>query len=107
MIYRNQPLATINRLNQAQLNTMQLGTTSPTTEQMASKPGNELSLINTDLDDHQKEQIRQLIQKFPDVFSEQPARTKKAQHQINLVPGAQPFNSPSFRYAPARKQIIE
>ena len=55
MIYRNQPLATMNRLNQAQLNMMQLGTTSPTTKQMASKPDNELSLNNTDLDDHQKE----------------------------------------------------
>ena len=107
MIYRNQPLATMNRLNQAQLNTMQLGITSPTTKQVASNADNELSLINTDLDDHQKEQIRQLIRKFPDVFSEQPGRTKKAQHQINLVPGAQPFNSPPFRYAPARKQIIE
>ena len=86
---------------------MSLGTTSSTTEQIASKPDNELSLINTDLDDHQKEQIRQLIQKFPDVFSEQTGRTKKAQHQIDLVPGVQPFNSEPFRYAPARKQIIE
>ena len=86
---------------------MQLGVTSPTTKQLASKPDNELSLINTDLDHHQKEQIRQLIPKFPDVFSEQPGRTKEAQYQINLVLDAQPFNSPPFRYAPARKQIIE
>ncbi|CAF4948130.1 unnamed protein product [Rotaria socialis] len=32
---------------------------------------------------------------------------KKLQHQINLVPDAQPVNSPPFRYAPTRKQMIE
>ncbi|CAF3658765.1 unnamed protein product [Rotaria socialis] len=34
-------------------------------------------------------------------------RTKKLQHRINLAPDAQAHNSPPFRYAPARKQIIE
>ncbi|CAF1432643.1 unnamed protein product [Rotaria sordida] len=107
MIYKNQPLATMTRLNQIQLNMMQHGTISSATKQTTSKTDNDVSLINTDLDEHQKEQIKQLIQQFPNVFNEQPGRTKKTQHQINLVPGAQPFNSPPFRYAPIRKQIIE
>ena len=107
MIYKNQPLATMTCLNQTQLNMMQQGITSSTTKQMKSKSDNELSLVNTDLDEHQKEQIQQLIHEFPNVFNEKPGRTKTAQHQINLVPGAQAFNSPPFRYAPARKQVIE
>ncbi|CAF5204104.1 unnamed protein product, partial [Rotaria magnacalcarata] len=68
---------------------------------------NEPNLINTDLDEHQKKEIRKLIHTFPDVFNEQAGRTKKLQHRINLVPDAQANNSPPFRYAPARKQIIE
>ncbi|CAM4766534.1 unnamed protein product [Rotaria magnacalcarata] len=34
-------------------------------------------------------------------------KNKKLQHRVNLVPDAQAHNSPPFRYAPARKQIIE
>ncbi|CAF3221850.1 unnamed protein product [Rotaria sp. Silwood2] len=107
IIYKNQPLATMTRLNQTQINMMQHGTISSAIKQTTSRSNNELSLINTDLDEHQKEKINQLIHKFPDVFNEQPGRTKKLQHQINLVSDAQPFNSPPFRYAPTRKQVIE
>ncbi|CAF5146231.1 unnamed protein product, partial [Rotaria magnacalcarata] len=107
IIYKNQPLATMTRLNQTQINMVQHGMISSTTKQTISTTDNEVSLINTDLDKCQKEKIKQLIHKFPDVFNEQPGRTKKLQHQINLVPDAQPVNSPPFRYAPTRKQIIE
>ncbi|CAF5016786.1 unnamed protein product, partial [Rotaria magnacalcarata] len=107
IIYKNQPLATMTRLNQTQINMVQHGMISSTTKQTISTADNEVSLINTDLDKYQKEKIKQLIHKFPDVFNEQPGRTKKLQHQINLVPDAQPVNSPPFRYAPTRKQIIE
>ncbi|CAF4534805.1 unnamed protein product, partial [Rotaria magnacalcarata] len=107
IIYKNQPLATMTRLNQTQINMVQHGMISSTTKQTISTADNEVSLINTDLDKYQKEKIKQLIHKFPDVFNEQPERTKKLQHQINLVPDAQPVNSPPFRYAPTRKQIIE
>ena len=107
MIHKNQPLATMTRLNQAQVNIVQLGRTSSLPKQTASKIENKVNLTNTDLDEYQTDEIKQVIRKFPDVFNEQSGRTGKVQHQINLVPGAQPFNSPPFRYAPARKQIIE
>ncbi|CAF4231076.1 unnamed protein product [Rotaria sp. Silwood2] len=107
IIYKNQPLATMTRLNQAQINMVQHEKMRSTTKQAAPTAGSELNLTNTDLDEDQREKIKQLILKFPDVFNEQPGRTKKVQHQINLVPDAKPFNSPPFRYAPARKEIIE
>ncbi|CAF4673584.1 unnamed protein product, partial [Rotaria socialis] len=107
IIHPNQPLATMTRLNQSQINMMQHGKISSTSNQTKLTAENEPNLINTDLDEHQKKEIRKLIHTFPDVFNEQAGRTKKLQHRINLVPDAQANNSPPFRYAPARKQIIE
>ncbi|CAF4749152.1 unnamed protein product [Rotaria magnacalcarata] len=86
---------------------MQHGTISSTINQTKLTGENEPNLINTDLDEHQKKEIKKLIHTFPDVFNEQVGRTKKLQHRINLAPDVQAHNSPPFRYAPARKQIIE
>ncbi|CAF2115335.1 unnamed protein product, partial [Rotaria magnacalcarata] len=58
IIYKNQPLVTMTRLNQTQLNMMQHGTISSATKQMTSTTDNELNLINTDLDEYQKEKIK-------------------------------------------------
>ncbi|CAF4952446.1 unnamed protein product, partial [Rotaria socialis] len=107
IIHPNQQLATMTRLNQSQINMMQHGKISSTSNQTKLTAENEPNLINTDLDEHQKKEIRKLIHTFSDVFNEQAGRTKKLQHRINLVPDAQANNSPPFRYAPARKQIIE
>ncbi|CAF5069583.1 unnamed protein product, partial [Rotaria magnacalcarata] len=107
IIHQNQPLANMTRLNQSQINMMQHGTISSTINQTKLTGENEPNLINTDLDEHQKKEIKKLIHTFPDVFNEQAGRTKKLQHRINLAPDAQAHNSPPFRYAPARKQIIE
>jgi transposase InsO family protein len=107
LIHINQPLATMTRLNHTQINMIHQGTLSPENIPSSSTSDDEPNLINTDLTEHQKEKIKQLIQSFPDVFNKQPGRTIKLRHQINLLPGAQPYNSPPFRYAPARRQIIE
>lgn len=107
MIHVNQPLARMSRLNQLQINMIQHGTASATEGGDRTLISDELNLSDTDLNENQKEQINQLIRTFPDVFSDQPGRTIKLQHQINLLPGSQPYNSPPFRYAPARRQIIE
>ena len=41
------------------------------------------------------------------MFNKKPGRTAKLQHQISLVPDMKPTNSSPFRYASARKQVIE
>lgn len=107
IIYKNQPLATMVRLNQTQINTIQHGITPPTAKPRPDKADIELDLTNTDLNEEQQNKIKRLMQKFPDVFNEKSGRTKKVQHKIDLTPGSKPFNSPPFRYAPARKETIE
>ncbi|CAF4437077.1 unnamed protein product [Rotaria socialis] len=55
----------------------------------------------------QQQQLSDLIRLFPNVFSMNPGRTDKIQHQIDIQPGNKPRNSASYRYSPARRQIIE
>ena len=107
IIHLNQPLAKMTRLDQSQINMIQHGTSPSTGGSCPSPIGDEPNLNKTDLQEDQKEKIKQLIRTFPGVFSDQPGRTTKLQHQIKLLPGSQPYNSPPFRYAPARRQVIE
>ncbi|CAF4954187.1 unnamed protein product, partial [Rotaria socialis] len=58
IIHQNQPLANMIRLNQSQINMMQHGTTSSTINQTKLTGENEPNLINTDLDEHQKKEIK-------------------------------------------------
>ncbi|CAF3093817.1 unnamed protein product, partial [Rotaria sp. Silwood2] len=48
-----------------------------------------------------------LLQSFSQVFTNTPGRTNKIQHHIDVQPGSKPRNSAPYRYAPARRQIIE
>ena len=107
LIHVGQRLATMTRLTQSQINMIQQGSSS--LENAVVKPISDVEpdLGNNHLTNHQKEKIKHLIETFPDVFSEQPGRTTKLRHTINLIPGSQPVNSPPFRYAPARRQTIE
>lgn len=57
--------------------------------------------------DQQNEQIKQLIKAYTDVFNEQLGLSTKWRDQINFLPQSQPHNAQPFRYAPARRQIIE
>lgn len=107
MIHTNQPLAKMTRLNQNQLNMIQYGQSNTANISTELSPEETTNLINTDLNEDQKIKLKQLIKKFPTVFNEQAGRTTKLQHHINLTPGSQPYNSPPYRYAPARRQIIE
>ncbi|CAF0888235.1 unnamed protein product [Rotaria sordida] len=67
----------------------------------------ERNLAETDLNDIQKQKLSDLIQAFPDVFNEKTGQTSKVKHVIRLLPGSQPCNLPSYRIAPARRQIVE
>ncbi|CAF1515182.1 unnamed protein product [Adineta ricciae] len=102
MIHTNQPLAKMTRLNQNQLNMIQYGQSNTANISTELSPEETTNLINTDLNEDQKIKLKQLIKKFPAVFNEQAGRTTKLQHHINLTPGSQPYNSPPYRYAPAR-----
>ena len=103
----NQPLALMTRLNQTQINMIHHDSTLSPENVGEHTPVEEPNLINTDLTNIQKEQIKQLIQKYPKVFTKNPGRTTQLKHQINLIPGSKPYNSPPFRYAPARRQVID
>jgi hypothetical protein len=107
IIHTNQPLAAMTKLNQTQLNTIQRGDASSPMHPAQSGSKDDPNLTDTELNDDQKHKMTQLIQKFPEIFSVQPGRTTKIKHQIHLAPNSQPNNSPPFRYAPARRQIIE
>ena len=107
IIHLNQPIAVMSPMNQSQINMIQHGTSPSIEGARPTSIGEEPDLSNTDLNENQKEQIKELIRIFSDVFSDQTGRTTKLQHQINLLPGSRPYNSPPFRYAPARRQVIE
>ena len=107
MIHVGQPLARMTSLNQIQINMIEQSNTHTTCTAKQSVSVDKPNLIETDLKPREKEEIEQLISKFPDVFNERPGRTTKLRHQINLTPDAQACNAPPFRYAPARRQIIE
>lgn len=107
LIHTNQPLAKMTRLNQTQINMIQHETISPANRHSQSTLDDEPSLTDSELTTQQKEKVKQLIRTFPEVFNKQPGRTTKLQHEINLLPGSRPYNSPPFRYAPARRQVID
>jgi hypothetical protein len=61
------------------------------------------SILLTD----QQQRLSNLVQSYPQVFTNTPGRTNKLQHLIDIQPGSKPRNSAPYRYAPARRQIIE
>ena len=48
-----------------------------------------------------------LFDRFHKFFTHTPGRTHIIQHHIDLIAGTKPRNSPPYRYAPARRKIIE
>ena len=58
------------------------------------------------MSDTQQHQLSNLILSFPQVFTSTPGRTNKLKHHIELIPGTKPRNSAPYRYAPARRKII-
>lgn len=107
MIHVGQPLAVMTQLNSSQINMIHHGTINNKNQTTNITADAEPDLNDTDLNEFQKNKIKTLIQSFRDVFTNKPGRTTTLRHQINLIPGSQPHNSPPFRYAPARRQIIE
>lgn len=107
IVHTNQPLAKMTRLNEIQINAIQQGNKIFNADNRQMTLDSELDLTNTELNNDQKEKVRQLIKEYPDVFNQKTGRTKKLRHQINVTPQSTPHNSPPFRYAPARKKVIE
>ena len=64
-------------------------------------------LSNSILSSHEKRHLYSLISSFSHVFTSVAGRTTNIQHHIALQPHATPRNSPPYRYAPARRRIIE
>ncbi|CAF1502254.1 unnamed protein product [Adineta steineri] len=108
MVHPGQKLATMTRLNKAQLNAINQLDEKP--KQITSfNTTNEtaLDLSVTNLSQHQKDNLQKLVQSFSDIFRKQNGRTKMIQHQIKLIPESKPCNSPPYRYSPAKRQVIE
>ena len=55
----------------------------------------------------EKQLLTELVQKFPHVFTDKPGRTSTLQHHIDILPNTKPRNNPPYRYAPARRKLIE
>lgn len=67
----------------------------------------ETKIIDSILSNDQQNQLNTLIRSFPNVFTNKPGRTTKLQHHIEVEAGNKPRNSAPYRYAPARRQIID
>ncbi|CAF4077516.1 unnamed protein product [Adineta steineri] len=101
-----QPLAYMKRLNHIQVNLIYQTDLSDNTSKQSVRTS-EPNLAETDLNQIEKQKLLDLIQTFPDVFSEKTGKTSKVKHEIKLLPGSQPCNLPPYRIAPARRQIVE
>ena len=106
VVHVGHPIAIMTRLNHVQVNMINQRKLSKCISIPAVTP-TAPDLSETDLNNNQKERVLELIQSFPDVFNEATGRTSKIKHEIKLALGAQPCNLPPYRYAPARRQIIE
>ncbi|CAF1521526.1 unnamed protein product [Adineta ricciae] len=105
VIQPKQALASMARLNDIQSNTLhQIDNVSDRSTLTAAK---DFDLNDANLTESQKNQMKRLLTSFPDVFTEKSGRTKVLRHQIELIPGSKPYNSPPYRYSPAKRKIIE
>ena len=68
---------------------------------------NELDSSDTDLGNKQKKQLLELVQSCLDVFNEKTGRTPKVKHEIKLLRGSQPCNTPPSRYTSTRRRFTE
>ncbi|CAF4256571.1 unnamed protein product, partial [Adineta steineri] len=107
-IHPGQKLATMTRLNKAQVNAIQqTEKMNPETRFFDRTAELELDLTKTNLTQQQNEQLKKLIQSFSDIFRKQNGRTKMIRHHVKLIPESKPYNSPPYRYSPAKRQVIE
>ena len=108
IIHPGQKLASMTRINETQSNVIhQIEKTQQEATSNNRTSENEPDLSETDLTQQQKGQVKKLIQSFSDIFSKRNGRTKMLRHQIKLIPDSKPYNSPPYRYAPAKRQVIE
>jgi hypothetical protein len=64
-------------------------------------------LTKSILNKEQQYQLSNLIQSVPKIFTNTPGRTNMIRHHIDIQIGSKPRNLAPYRYAPARRQVIE
>ena len=108
IIHPGQALAIMTRLNEAQINAIQhLEKNEKPVITPETTAETQIDLSETKLTQLQRDQLKNVINSFSDIFRKQNGRTNMLQHQIQLIPGSKPVNSPPYRYAPAKRQVIE
>lgn len=90
----------LNMLNQIEMGQKKLSSSETTISE-------ELNLSETNLNEDQRRKLKDLVKVYYDVFRKQNGRTTVLRHQINVIPGSKPYNSPPYRYSPAKRLIIE
>ena len=108
IIHPGQALARMTRLNQTQATVLhQIEKAQPGIMVNNCTTEKEPDLSNTTLTQPQQGLLREVIQSFSDIFRKQSGRTKMVRHQIKLMPNSKPYNSPPYRCAPAKREVIE
>ncbi|CAF1425819.1 unnamed protein product [Adineta ricciae] len=108
IISAGKKLATMSRMNPQQLYAINHLTTANNKQATTiNETKHNVDLSNTDLTNDQKEKLEELLEKYPDVFTNKPGKTTKLKHEIHIKEGTRPINAPPYRCAPNRRQIIE
>lgn len=98
----------LSRLNQEQINAINHITNVNDDElRNTQKEDTSIDLSETKLSNDQKKQLQELVDKYPDVFTSKPDRTKKLTHQIQVTEGTRPIHVGPYRCATKCRQIIE
>ncbi len=108
IVHPGQALASMTRLNEAQLNALdEIENRQKENKLNNGKLDIEPDLSDTNLNQQQQQDLKKVLISFSDIFRKQNGRTNMMRHQIKLIPESKPINSPPYRYAPAKRQVIE
>lgn len=107
LIHPQQHLAKVTRLNPAQVNMLYRGDVLAMNKLADLSENLEPDLSKADLTEERKSQLKELIESLSYIYNQRNGRTGLMKHKINLMPGLKPYNSPPYRYAPARHQTIK
>ncbi|CAF0913458.1 unnamed protein product [Didymodactylos carnosus] len=106
IIHQHQKLAYMERMNQNQVNVVNLSSTAK--ENLSKTEINScIDLSQTGLDSKQKCLIKKLIESYPEVFRDKLGGTSLLKHHIQLEPNTKPVNKPPYRIAPERRKIVD
>ena len=104
-IQPKQKLAVMELMNEHQLNSLSQIKSTPTNTQRKSLCLPDLS--HSELTENEKAKLTALMNKYPNVFTEQPGRTHLTKHVIELQPGTKPSNTQPYRLPPSKKATVD